>query len=266
LQANNSKIIRALFVSGGIIFLILTLGFFFQLPWATSLWPWPDGRLSHIFIAAITAAIAAPMIWIGLSGEFGAARGGAISLGIVAAGTALYLFYLYTRSSDQHILIAAIIFAIFVPLNLLIYFWCRKIPIRDQREKPLIVEFSFMLFVIMLILVSSALIRQAPRVFPWSLKPESSLIFGLLFIGALFYFLTALRMPKWHSARGQLLGFLAYDLVLIGPFLVQFNTTEPSHKTSLLIYTLVLAYSSLLAIYFLFINKTTRSWHIQDRP
>ena len=76
--------------------------------------------------------------------------------------------------------------------------------------------------------------------------------------------MTALRSPRWHSARGQLLGFLAYDLILIGPFLAHFNTVNPVHRLSLTIYTLVLVYSGALAVYYLFVNKTTRSWRIED--
>lgn len=266
MQEKDSKTINALFVGGGILFFILTLGFFLQLPWITSLWPWPDSRLSYIFIAAITAAVGAPMIWIGLSGEFAAARGGAIGLAVAATGTALYLFYLYSREQDLQILITGIIFAIFIVLNLLIYFWSRTIPIRDQREKPIMVEFSFVLFIFVLVLVGSALIRQASRIFPWPIKPQSSVIFGLMFMGAIFYFFTAIRMDHWHSARGQLLGLLAFDIVLFGPFLAHFNTVDTDHSTSLIIFTIFLVYSSAVAIYFLFINKTTRSWHIQDTP
>jgi hypothetical protein len=266
MEEKNGRITKSLFVGGGMIFLMLTLGFFLQMPWAAALWPWPDSRLSYIFIASITAAVAAPMIWIGLSGEYGVARGGAISLAVAAAGTAIYLFYLYSREHDTQILVTAVFFALFVPLNLLIYLWSRRIPIRDQRDEPIMVEFSLLLFIIVLILVGSALLRQTLRVFPWPVNPESSVIFGLMFIAAAIYFFTALRVPKWHNARGQLLGFLAYDLVLIGPFLAHFSTVQPEHTTSLIIYTLLIILSGAFAVFYLFINKSTRSWQIQENP
>ena len=266
MQAKNSKIISALFVTGGILFFIVTLGFYFQLPWATALWPWEDGRLSYIFIASITAAIAAPMVWIGLSGEFGAARGGAVNLGVTSAGTALYFSYLYSQNQELQLLISAVVSVIAVLANIVIFNWSRKIPIRDQRPMPALVKFSFVIFIAVLLLASTLLILRAAVIFPWPLKPESSVIFGLIFLGAAFYFLTALLSSEWNSARGQLLGFLAYDLVLIGPFLAHFNTVNPDHRLSLIIYTLVLVYSGALAIYFLFINKRTRSWRIQDSP
>lgn len=263
---NNESITKALFVGGGVIFLILTLGFFFEMPWATALWPWPDSPLSYSFIAAITAAVAAPMIWIGLSGEYGAAQGGALSLAVAAAGTALYLFYLNGRQQNSQILITAVAFALFVPLNLLIFLWSRKIPIRDQRDEPLMVEFTLLLFIIVLILVGWALIRQTLLVFPWPVKAQSSVIFGLMFFAAAIYFFTALRVPKWHSARGQLLGFLAYDCVMIVPFLLHFGRVQPEHRTSLTIYTLLIVVSGLFSAYYLFVNRTTRPWHIQEAP
>lgn len=260
----NGSITKYLFIGGGIIFLLLTLGFFFQMSWATALWPWPDTRLSYIFIAAITAAVAAPMIWIGLSGEYGAANGGAVSLATAAAGTSIYLFYLNNHQQNAQVRVTAVVFAIFVLLNLLIYLWSRRIPIRDQRDEPLMVEFTLLLFIIVLVLVGSALLRQTPLVFPWPVKPESSVIFGLMFFAAAIYFFSALRVPKWHSARGQLLGFLTYDLVLIGPFLSHFSSVGPEHRTSLSIFTLLIIISALFSAYYLFINRTTRPWPIEE--
>lgn len=259
----SNRTFSAIFVIGGVIFLLLTAGFFFQLPAATAFWPWPDGRLSYIFISSIMAAIAAPLIWIGLSGEFAAARGGALNLTIASAGTAIYLFSLYARSGDERMLITAIASGIAAPLIAGIFLWSRRLPFLDQRPMPGLVKASFIGFAVVLLIVGLLLVLQRPVVFPWPLKPESSVIFGLIFLGAALYFLAALQSPRWHAARGQLLGFLAYDLVLIGPFLAHFGAVLPEHRLSLLIYTLVLVYSGGLAIHYLFINRVTRPWKIQ---
>ena len=68
--------------------------------------------------------------------------------------------------------------------------------------------------------------------------------------------------PLWPGVsllgKRQLLGFLAYDLVLIGPFLQHFSTVRPEMRLSLILYTFVVCYSGLLAIYFLFIHPPTR--------
>jgi hypothetical protein len=266
MPSKKSKTASLLFISGGLLFLLLALGFSLQLSWAQALWPWPEGRLSYLFIGAIMAAIAAPVIWIGLSGEYGAARGGAIDLAIAASGTAIYLFYLYSQNQDPQILVTAVLFALFVPLNIFIYLWSRHIPIRDQREKPIMVDFFLIFFVIVLVLVGWGLLRQSLHVFPWHLKPESSILFGLLFIGTAAYFFTALRMSRWHAARGQLLSFLAFDLVLIGPFLSYFDQVTGEHRSITAIYIAVILVSALLAIYYLFVDKSTRSWLIDENP
>jgi hypothetical protein len=250
-------------VFGGIGFLVLTAGFFWQMAWATALWPWPDGRLSYIFLSSITAAVAAPMIWIGMSAEFGAARGGAVNLGITAAGTAAYMFILYGREQRLQLLVSAVVAAVLTLVNVGIYVWSSRQPIRERRRQPLLVRVSFGLFIVILLLVAGLLIGQAPVVFPWPLRPESSVIFGLIFLGAGSYFAVGLRSASWHGAKGQLIGFLAYDLVLIGPYLAHFAAVDPAHRLSLILYVAVLVYSGALAIYYLFLNPGTRSWSVR---
>lgn len=264
MQTSNSGAIRTLFVAGGIVFLVVTAGFFVQMDWATALWPWPDGRLSYIFISSIAAAIAAPMIWIGLTGEFGAARGGAVNLGIASAGAAVYLFLLYGREGEIPLLISAVAAAVSLLVNVGIFLWSSRQPIRDRRTMPGVVRASFALFTVVLLLVSGLLLMQAPVVFPWPLRPESSVIFGLIFLGAASYFAIALRSQRWHGARGQLIGFLAYDLILIGPYLAHFDTVEPAHRLSLIVYVAVLVYSGALAVYYLFVNGETRPWQVES--
>lgn len=265
MKANDSGAVEALFVVGGVVFLVVTVGFFLQMGWATALWPWPDGRLSYTFISSITAAIAAPMIWIGLTEEFGAARGGAVNLGIAAAGMAVYLFLLYGREGDVRLLISAVAAAVFLAANVGIFLWSSRQPIRDRRAMPRPVKASFGLFAVVLVVVGGLLVVQSPGIFPWPLRPESSVMFGSIFLGAASYFAVALRSPWWHGAKGQLIGFLAYDLVLIGPFLAHFDTVGPAHRLSLILYVGVLMYSGAIAVYYLFVNGTTRSWQVESR-
>lgn len=119
------------------------------------------------------------------------------------------------------------------------------------------VRWSFVVFVLALLFVSVRLWRQIPTI-PWPLTPELSLIVGYMFFGAAVYFVYGLLRPSWANAGGQLSGFLAYDLVLIVPFLTRLPTITPEFRMGLIIYTIVVVYSGLLAIYYLFINKSTR--------
>jgi hypothetical protein len=247
----------------GMGMLILTLGFYFQMSWAQALWPWPDSRLSYIFIASITAAMAAPALWMGITGELGAAAGGAINLGIQAVGMTVFLFQQGIESNDSRLMVYGVVFGIFALLNAVIFLRTRQTPIQDVRPMPRAIRISFVVFVMVLFLVTVLLLFKAPVIFPWVLKPTSSVMFGWVFAGTVVYFFYALTRSHWHDAKGQLLGFLAYDLILIIPFLNHFSGVLQEHRLSLIIYTAVLIYSGALAIYFLFINKTTRTWDIQ---
>jgi hypothetical protein len=60
------------------------------------------------------------------------------------------------------------------------------------------------------------------------------------------------------NAAGQLIGFLAYDIVLIVPFVTRLPMTASEFRLGLTIYSAVVTLSGLLAIYYLFINKATR--------
>ena len=104
------KYLRFLLLAIGIVTAVLAVGITFRLSWATHLWAWPDSRLSFIFLGSIAAAIAAPVIWIGLTGELGAIPGGAINIATIGTTAAIYLLRLYTRRDDGQLLATAIIF------------------------------------------------------------------------------------------------------------------------------------------------------------
>lgn len=244
----------------GLGLLILSAGFFFRQSWAIELWPWADSRLSHVFISSILASTGAPLIWLGLSGELGAAAAGALNLTVTYTGLTAYLGWLYVDQNDTHLLLAAAFTAVGAAANVGIYFWTRTIPIRDPRPLPRPVRLSFALFVAILIPVSVALMLQAEHVFPWPLNPQSSVVYGLIFLGASVYFAHTLVRPSWHNATGQLIGFLAYDLVLIGPYLDHLSAVADGHRASLYVYLAVIVFSGGLATYYLFVNGATRLW------
>jgi hypothetical protein len=137
-------------------------------------------------------------------------------------------------------------------------FWARRFQFRDTRPLPNGVRFSFVAFLVILTLVGAALVLHMANIFPWRLGPEQSVLYGWIFLGAACYFLYALMKPAWGNTQGQLLGFLAYDLVLIGPFRKHFASVDPALRINLVIYTGVIIYSGLLAAYYLFVSKTTR--------
>ena len=92
-----------------------------------------------------------------------------------------------------------------------------------------------------------------------------------MFLGDAFYFAFALLQPRWSNATTQLWSFLAYDLVLIGPFLQRLQTSAADEQYwtwyySLITYIAVLLFSGAVAIYYLFVSAGTRIWFRPTEP
>jgi hypothetical protein len=253
-----NKTFRASLVLIGSIAILFSIGFFLQTSWATQVWPFQSGRLSNIFISSILAAVGAPVIWIGLSGETRAMVGGALNLLVTNAGFAISTFNFYIRSHQSPLLIFGIISLFMVALCIGLIVYSQRKSFLNVRPIPGIVRISFVVFAVILLITAIALIFQRPNTFPWPLSAENSVMYGWIFLGAMCYFLYATIFPVWSNAKGQLIGFLAYDIILIAPFLIYFQGVKPEMLTSLIIYTTVVSYSSLLALYFLFVNPATR--------
>jgi hypothetical protein len=250
------KLLRGVTFISGLVFLLFAFGFIFQLPFAISTWPWEDGRYSYLFIGSILAAVSAAALWVGWTGEFGALPAGSLNVFVIALTTCIYFFKL-TSQGRADMALFGILAAVSAVASLAAFFWSLNIPLQETRPMPKPVKVSFWIFIVSLFLAGGALVLQAP-IFPWALNSDSSVIFGCIFLGDAFYFLYGMFRPNWHNALGQLLSFLAYDLVLIVPFLGLLDTVEPDRFINLVVYTAVLVYSGGLAAYYLFINPQTR--------
>jgi hypothetical protein len=255
----NLGYLRYIFLLVGLLTLAVALGFAWQMPWATSLWPWPDGRLSYIFVGAIAAAIAAAVLWIGYSREWGAVAAGALNLAVMMGGMSIYFFQIARQPDRSHLLIYALGCGLFAIFNIGLLFWSRRLAIRDPRPTPLAVRLSYILFAVVLLAVGGALVLKRPNTMPWPLNPDTSVLFGWIFIGDAFYFIYSLLNPRWHNARAQLWSFLAYDVFLLPPLLMHFGPVLPENFLSLVVYTAILVYSAVLAIYYLVLNTRFRA-------
>lgn len=247
---------RTALVSGSLA-AVLAIGFAIRLPWLMHFCPSLASGLSPVFISSIFAAVAAPVLLSGLSGEPGAAIGGALNLMVTACGATGFLLLSYRHSGDPHLLVAAILGAGSVMLAFGFACVAHRYPIRDPRPMPTPVRLSFVLFTLILIPVGYALLTQSEYVYPWQLNQHASTLFGWIYLGAACYFLYGVLRPSWHNARGQLFGFLAYDLVLLPPFLAYLPHVESERLPSLLVYIAVLIYSGALAVYYLLFDKAT---------
>jgi hypothetical protein len=250
------KLIRTFIVLGGLVILALGFGFIFRVPLALGIWPWEDGRYSYLFIGSILAAVSAAAFWIGWRGELAALPAGSLNVFVIALTTCIYFFNLAAqgRSGMLPFGIASVLMAV---ASGTAFLWSRRLSLTDQRPTPKLVRVSFGIFIASLFLAGGALVLRLP-VFPWELNPDTSVVFGCIFLGDAFYFLYGLYRPRWGNAFGQLLSFLAYDLVLIVPFIALFNTVPPERMVNLVVYTAVLIYSGGLSVYYLFIDPRTR--------
>ena len=252
------KPLRYAILFGGIFVLLAALGFIFQIRFITALWPWPDGRLSYLFVGSILAAVSVAMLWIGWTGELGALPAGSLNVLVIAVTTTVYFFYL-SANGRPGLMPYGIAGILSILASAAAFLWSRKTPFNDERPTPRLVRISFGIFIAALLLAGGALVARTP-IFPWALNPDSSVVFGCIFLGDTFYFLYGLLKPRWHNALGQLLSFLAYDIVLIVPFLMLFPSIKPESLFSLVVYVAVLLYSGAIAVYYLFIDKQTRKW------
>jgi len=249
--------IRAVFVPAGILTLILVGGFFAEAEWATTLWPWPDAPLSYVFIASILAAIAIPMLWIALSGEAAAMQAGALDLTVMYGGMFLYTVTLIGDPGQPRLWPYAVVFGLACLGSAATFARSRRIAWSDGRPLPALVRGSFGAFALVLVAAGTALIFHAD-IFPWALTSESSVMFGLVYLGAAVYFIHGFALPRWSNAAGQLAGFLVYDVILLGPFFAHFGEVSGGQLTSLIVYVAFLLYSGALAVYYLLVCERTR--------
>jgi hypothetical protein len=251
--------IRPVLLFFGVLILLVAFGFIFQISLVLRFWPWRDGPLSYLFVGSILAAVSAAALWIGWSGDFGALPAGSLNVFVIAVTSGFYFFLLILRDGRTALVPFALWMLVMAITSGAAFFWSRGLAMLDPRPTPGLIRISFGIFLVSLLFAGTALVLRAP-IFPWKLNPDSSVIFGCIFLGDAFYFLYALLYPRLSNAIGQLLSFLAYDLVLIGPFLKLFGKVEPEFRISLIVYVSVLLFSGAIAVYYLFIHPQTRNW------
>ena len=73
------------------------------------------------------------------------------------------------------------------------------------------------------------LLLKVPNALPWNLSPESSVLYGWVFLGLAIYYLYAVLKPQWIHALGPLPVFLVYELALFSPLFARFDKLQPEH-------------------------------------
>ena len=261
-----ARIARSLlfFVSAAQV--VLAIVCFLQTPFAASVWPFPGSTpLTFIFVSSILAAAAASMLWVAASENYSALTGLGIDYLAVLVPLSVLSLQAGARSGSPRLTALGIMCVVGAVFGFGILLWGLRFPISHSVLMPRPVSWSFGGFVLALLVVSTRLLLGVATI-PWTITPALSQVIGWMFLGAAAYFVYALVRPSWLNAAGQLAGFLAYDLVLIVPFLTRLPTTSPEHMAGLVVYTAVVVYSGLLASYYLFMDKSTRIWSRRPSP
>ena len=254
----TDRLLRVGLLLAGGLSLALALGYFTQAPWAVNTWPWQDGRLSNIFVSSILAAVAVSMLWVGLSARVAGAAGGFLHVATMLGGMATVLFPLGSARAQPSLTAYAAGCTVGALACLAAFVWVRRKATQDTRPLPTSLRVWCGLYLLILLPAGAAMLLRVPGIMPWPIKPETAMVYGWVFLAAAWSFAYPLMRPQVEHVRVGLLGFLAYDLVLLLPFVRHFDTVRPELRTSLTIYLVALSASAAVSIYYLFVSRATR--------
>jgi hypothetical protein len=238
---------------------LLAIGFLLHADAVTDLWPFPGtSPLSETFVGSILLAASASTGWCLLLRSDRAFVGVALDyLAILVPLVVVTAVRLVDDGGADLVGFGAMCLVSLVFGAVLLRVAARR-PWRSEQRTPALVRWSFAAFVAALVVVGGMLVVRVENVMPWPVTPELSTMFGFMFLGAAVYFAYGVADPHWENAAPQLAGFLAYDVVLVGPFLERLPSIPEQFERSLWIYLAVIGYSALLAAWFLLLDPRTR--------
>ena len=258
---------------------LLAILFVLQVPWATAIWPFAGtGEMSYIFVASIFLAAAAAVGWCLLVGSDRALAGIALDYIVITAPLGVLSLAAALDEGSLQAMVFGLLCLSTLAFGVWMLRWALSRPWLSASPTPVPVVVAFVVFVVVLVIVGVLLILGTPGVLPWAITPQLSVLYGCMFLGAAAYFGYGLVDRRWENAGGQLAGFLAYDIVLLVPFIVRIVSGTPSYygssseplRLNLLLYTAVVLLSGVLAAYYLFVHGPTRmrlrrpgSWRVQ---
>lgn len=252
------KCIRVTLAASGVLALGCAVGCYVVTGWTQHVWPVPDAFALPRFFGAVAAAIGVSTLWIAVSGELGAMAGGTLTLMAFYTTLTVSLVILSQQDGAAGLSVGAVATGLASLLFATLFVRVRCYPIRDARPLPAPVRVAFVLYSALLAIVGLAILFRVANIFPLSLSPIGDASIGSFFVGAACYFVYALRRPVWGNAAGPMWAFLAYDAMLIVPFLLQFGHVGAGHLASLIVNTVVLVYSGALSVYYLLLQPAMR--------
>jgi len=200
----------------------------------------------------VYGALAAGALWVGLAGPPRAAIGSMRGIAMIYGAVGIYLAGRSLSGAGAHGLSALLGLAT-AGLALGLLLALRRLPQEPVGARPLerVVRASCAVFALVLALAGAAMAARLPGIFPWPLSPQSSTVFGLVFLGLSLVYADVAVTGSRPAAMIAMSGFLVYDLILLPPFLSHFGRVAPDLMLSLTVYTGVLIYSAGLAVWFI---------------
>jgi hypothetical protein len=243
----------------GATVIVYALGLFFGLAAFRRLWIWPAApALGLAFVGSWLAGVAAPLLWIGITGRLRAIQGGAIG-GAVAFGGSAALLWARSGSPDrERYLPFAILFAAGALGALATLIWSARATLPLDRPSPPVVRWTFLLFAAILLPVGVAMASGVQGIFPMPLAADSTRLYGWFFLGSCSYYLFGFLRPTMLNATGHMLSFLVYDALLLPPFAGYWQVVAGEFRLSLFLYLAVLVTSAVFCIYYLFVDSRSR--------
>lgn len=253
----SAGLIRLLLLLVGLACGVLAFGYFTQAPWALATWPWKDGPLANIFVSSVLAAVSAAMLWVAVSGHLAGAAGGFLHVSTMVGGIGLVLLG-GAIDAGAGPGAPALLCLVAAATGVVGFAWVRRLRLFDARPLPMALRVWCVIYLLILLPAGSALLLRVPGIMPWPVKPTTSAVYGCVFVAAAWSFAYPLLYPRIEHIRVGLVGFLAYDLVLLPPFFGHFDKVLPELRINLILYVSALIASALVSVHYLLISRDAR--------
>jgi hypothetical protein len=204
------------------------------------------------------AGAAAPLVWIAVTGDLRAIKGGALGGLVAFAGSAALLGTRAAAPGLERFRPFAVLFAVGALAALAVFIWNRRQPPARAEESPAVIRWTFLLFAAILLPVGLALVWNTQGIFPMRLAPDTARLYGWFFLGSCAYYFFGFLRPSPLNSTGHMLSFLVYDALLIPPFAAYWPVVPAEFRLSLGLYLTVLIASAVFCAYFLIVDPRTR--------
>src|SRR5687768_1397985 len=165
----NRAICIIMFITA-LVQVIVAIGFFTQMPWTETLWPFNyTDDLSFVFMASIAGAAAASTLWCLYTREDRGLAGIALDYAFIFGPLAVFSWQKYNRFPNDELIVMIGAGASGVIFGIALFLWSRRIPFRQTHPTPRPIRIAFGIFIVALLLLGGALVFKTDGIMPWTL-------------------------------------------------------------------------------------------------